>query len=149
MKHEKSSNGLIEPIDFLRNNYVLTGHFHYRINSILRKVIPVDRKSSRKIHIDLDGDAINIYSLRLTTFLKKGTTCKYCGIAGRFFLKQKITERDKHFHINLYAINDDGKYVLMTMDHIIPKSKGGADHIDNMQTMCIVCNNNKGDIIDS
>ena len=30
------------------------------------------------------------------------------------------------------------------MDHIIPKSKGGKDHIDNYQLMCEECNSKKG-----
>ena len=28
----------------------------------------------------------------------------------------------------------------MTKDHIVPKSKGGADHLDNLETMCDQCN---------
>jgi 5-methylcytosine-specific restriction endonuclease McrA len=32
----------------------------------------------------------------------------------------------------------------MTKDHIFPKSKGGKDVIENMQTMCTICNKNKG-----
>lgn len=32
----------------------------------------------------------------------------------------------------------------MTKDHIIPKSKGGADDISNYQTMCERCNEAKG-----
>jgi 5-methylcytosine-specific restriction enzyme A len=35
----------------------------------------------------------------------------------------------------------------MTRDHIIPKSKGGSDHLNNMQTMCTKCNNKKGNSI--
>ena len=46
--------------------------------------------------------------------------------------------------MNLYAIDENGKEVLMTKDHILPKSKGGKDEIDNYQTMCIRCNEAKG-----
>ena len=32
----------------------------------------------------------------------------------------------------------------MTVDHIIPKSKGGADHPENLQLLCGSCNSIKG-----
>lgn len=32
-----------------------------------------------------------------------------------------------------------------TTEHVIPKSKGGADHEDNFAVACVRCNNKRGD----
>jgi len=37
-----------------------------------------------------------------------------------------------------------GHEVLMTKDHIIPKSKGGKNTLKKYQTMCTHCNCRKG-----
>ena len=32
----------------------------------------------------------------------------------------------------------------MEVDHILPKSRGGTDHPDNLQLLCSGCNRSKG-----
>jgi 5-methylcytosine-specific restriction endonuclease McrA len=73
---------------------------------------------------------------------KKDSTCAACGIVGNKMVLE-LNHNDKSPHFNLYA-EENGKLILMTKDHVKPKSKGGKNEIDNYQTMCAVCNNIKG-----
>ncbi len=50
-------------------------------------------------------------------------------------------------HLNLYHINKRGKLLLMTGDHIIPRSAGGPDKLENLQTMCHECNQFKSSLM--
>ena len=82
-------------------------------------------------------------SLRLHLFsTPNGTTCAKCGLEGHHFL---ICKNNQHpgvpYHLQLVSKNG----VLFTKDHIIPKSHGGADCLENFQTMCTRCNAEKGD----
>jgi hypothetical protein len=82
---------------------------------------------------------------RVKFFRKKGTDCVSCGCVGAFF----ALEMDKSggISIDLYGIDTNGVERLMTIDHVIPKSKGGSSNIDNLQPMCERCNQKKGDKI--
>ena len=121
---------------------------------------------------DFDGDLISVTSLRYQTFAKS-LVCVSCGIAGMYFAKERSVKRVKcqrvvtkvdgkrktvmvpppvpfratsvTWHFNLYAVNFKGEEILMTKDHILPKAKGGGEHICNMQTMCKPCNGRKSD----
>lgn len=116
----------------------------YSIEEVLNKIKPNVRK--KESYVDFDGDLIKMNSHRYHLFATKGTTCVNCGLQGEFFAKEK-TIPDERPHFNLYAIDQYGNEVLMTKDHILPKSKGGKDHIDNYQTMCAPCNVAKGDTL--
>jgi hypothetical protein len=45
--------------------------------------------------------------------------------------------------LNLYGTRD-GNVVLMNRDHIIPKSTGGTDFIENLRPACEICNGKRG-----
>ena len=84
-------------------------------------------------------------ALRLQLF-KKTQVCACCGIQGRFF-RIEHHKGDVAPVINLYGTGgvDNGHVVLMTMDHIIPRSKHGPTHEDNVQLLCADCNQLKAD----
>lgn len=91
-----------------------------------------------------EGFRVWMDSLRYQVF-KQSTRCAGCGVEGTVFLLQRSS--DKHAadraHFNLYA-RVEGKLVLMTKDHIHPRSKGGRDVLSNLRTMCFPCNHAKG-----
>lgn len=67
---------------------------------------------------------------------------------GQYFALERDTHvSTKKFHFNLYFVKDD-KEIMMTVDHIIPESKGGKRLFDNLQPMCSECNSLKGNSID-
>lgn len=104
-------------------------------------------KDKRNAKVELDGDIIKGNSQRYQTFFTKGMKCVCCGIEGKYFAKEKH-EKDISYHLNLYGIDNNGQEVLITKDHIIPKSKGGKDELENYQTMCVICNQLKGNKIE-
>jgi len=89
----------------------------------------------------IDGYDVYKRSLRYKTFIEKGYKCVCCGRVGAYYaLECDEVANPNRAHFNLYSDDD----VLMTKDHILPKSKGGKDAIENMQTMCTICNGSKG-----
>ena len=116
----------------------------YSIEEVEGKVKDVLFEKERNLSkVNFDGDMIKGNSQRYQTFFTKGCKCVRCGIEGKYFAKEKHL-KDKSFHLNLYAIDENGEEVLITKDHIIPKSKGGTNNISNYQTMCERCNEAKG-----
>jgi 5-methylcytosine-specific restriction endonuclease McrA len=78
---------------------------------------------------------------RLRVFHTHGTACSApgCNKVGVHLIKAKNT--DGGFHVDIYTAD----FELMTIDHIIPKSKGGTNDLENLQPMCNSCNAKKAD----
>ena len=89
-------------------------------------------------------------SLRRAKILKAlierdGSECKHCKERPKFFSLGK--DFNGFFHLDLYTDKESTPY-MFTIDHIHPKSRGGANHIDNYQLLCKVCNEDKSDWVD-
>lgn len=112
------------------------------------KVLPfVKSKQKPRVVKHYDGIPVYMDSLRYHTFLRSGVVCVTCGLVATFFALESTpgnNTQSSHYHFNLYGVDDSGDEVLFTKDHIHPRSKGGKDHLTNLQTMCMVCNTIKG-----
>jgi hypothetical protein len=64
--------------------------------------------------------------------------CAACFVKGDHFWLEHSGCFPPHF--NLYAINHCGHPVMLTLDHIIPRSRGGTKHPSNIQLLCTRCN---------
>lgn len=81
---------------------------------------------------------------RLMVFIRKGFTCVKCGrVADRARLSFDKDFGEGGIHVDIYS----GE-VMMTVDHVIPKSRGGSDKLNNKVPMCGPCNWAKGNNIE-
>ena len=97
-------------------------------------------------YIEVMGETVSSKSSRVRCLIQGGGKCVECGLQGSFWAVEKHRVRDP-YHINLYGLGKKGKEVMLTRDHIIPKSKGGGDSLINCQVLCSKCNSDKADSI--
>lgn len=95
----------------------------------------------RKITVHLSSSRIRL--------MGRTQVCAACQAKGdHFWVESNSKDKDRKpcgWHLNLYALNHYGHPVLMTLDHIVPRSKGGTKAIDNIQLLCSACNGTKED----
>lgn len=70
---------------------------------------------------------------RLSVFARDDWTCRGCGFRQTEEERREATEQRERW---------------LTVDHIVPRSKGGRDAQKNLQTLCNVCNREKADRCD-
>lgn len=94
----------------------------------------------------LDGFKLTRWNRkRLRVFVTYGVDCYYCGLPGSYFaVERHENDRGSGWHLNLYGEipNGSGRR-MMTIDHVIPKSKGGSNKINNLRPACYKCNTKK------
>jgi 5-methylcytosine-specific restriction endonuclease McrA len=65
--------------------------------------------------------------------IRKGTRDHISG-----FIRERVFERDGYQCVQCHSTEN------LTLDHIIPWSKGGEDKVSNLRTLCGSCNSSKG-----
>lgn len=91
------------------------------------------------------GEVLRPNSANMRLFKLRGVKCISCGIEGKYF-RGVLQQNNGRYYLCLFALKDR-KEVLMTKDHILPKSLGGSNDLGNLQVMCTDCNSNKKDSV--
>lgn len=112
----------------------------YSIDEVMNAMGDPDHRG--KYGVLPDGRRFKRSSQRLKLFSTMGTSCITCGIEGTIFRLESHHENVPP-HLNLYC-EKDGDFILMTKDHIYPKSLGGPNIMSNYAPMCSPCNRKKG-----
>lgn len=83
---------------------------------------------------------------RAHVYNKLGCECVEpgCKLSGYHYAVGK--DNGGGIHLDLYAYDHYGDLVMITIDHKLPKSKGGKNHISNYQQMCMPHNSKKSNI---
>lgn len=110
-------------------------------------ITPTPAQWKRMVHRKYCGQLIDMRAQKLRLFDQKGIVCTRCGIEGKHFALEKSRfDPTGRYHLRLYALDNQGKEILMTKDHTIPVSKGGSkSSLKNLQPMCFNCNKEKAD----
>lgn len=133
---------------FMKNCDLSKRPAYERVGTLsLNEVLPV---IGEKIHVfgkekaHISGHFVNVSSLRLKTFYSKGVKCPCCDNEGSFFAVERSFGSSGGYHLNLYGVDGEGKEILFTHDHLVARSLGGSDDLENSHTMCGPCNWKKG-----
>src|SRR5579859_623952 len=119
-------------------------------------------RQERKIRDNWVESTSQSAKTRLKMFKNGQIRCVSCGLEGsHWHIERAINDLVMPFSINLYGLvpisvgdinkPDEIKYtwdeVMLTHDHILPRSLGGSNNIANAQCMCEPCNNKKANFV--
>jgi len=90
--------------------------------------------------------------LRIHAWQKAHTLIPEPTLKQRLMEERRLQFGDRRPELLLALIERDGEQCAycgctsdLSIDHITPLSRGGSDNLDNLQLLCLTCNNQKGD----
>jgi len=128
LKNERS----IKPNDLNKSSNMREKVKEIALKAINQEITQIEAEQQLLLLFNVSGsnsDEVNMPPLKKKRIYKileaDGNRCFYCGI-------------------ETYPVNGERMYNSSTVDHVLPKTKGGIDHIDNCVNSCNNCNNLKG-----
>ena len=117
--------------------------------------VAADRLGRQWVGIDISPKAVELVNMRLQqamgSLFHHGYVTERTDIPRRTDIDAPIPYRqNKHVLFGQQEGRCNGcrtefPFRILEVDHIIPRSRGGTDHIENLQLLCPSCNRIKGD----
>ena len=117
--------------------------------------VAADRLERRWVGIDISPKAIELVNMRLRqamgSLFHSGYVTTRTDVPRRTDIEAPIPYRqNKHVLFGQQEGLCNGCKIMFpfrnfTVDHVVPQSRGGTDHLDNLQLLCGACNSLKGD----
>ena len=117
--------------------------------------VAAERLERQWVGIDLSAKAVELVNLRLRE--EMGDLFHHGYVTARTDIPQRTDiDAPKNYRQNKHVLygQQEGhcggcrshfEFRHLEVDHVIPRSRGGTDHIDNLQLLCGHCNRIKGD----
>ena len=117
--------------------------------------VAADRLGRKWVGIDISPKAVELVNMRLQQAM--GSLFHHGYVTARTDIPQPTdVEKPKPYRQNKHVLfgqqeglcngcRGDFPFKLYEIDHIVPQSKGGTDHIENLQILWGSCNKIKGD----
>ena len=117
--------------------------------------VAAEKLGRQWVGIDLSPKAVELVNIRLREFM--GSLFHDRLVAARTDIPRRTDidapipyRQNKHVLFGMQEGRCNGcrtefPFRQFEVDHVVPRSRGGADHLDNLQLLCAHCNRTKGD----